>query len=237
MDKLLIDADSIFFKVACVTHNKGEIRKLIRLKFEEIQRYNFSEDMMVAVKGKGNFRKEVYPLYKSNRPDLDADRKVALNYGWDFVLDKYGAIPADNMEADDLVSIWAHEAAKAGVGYTVVGIDKDLLQIPGSHYNFDKKSMRLMGKDDAYRHLMLQCLTGDRTDGIPGIYGIGPKKAEKILTGVSTDNQWNRVRAAWRGHKAGDPMVSHRLLKMLESWEEFEKLKLEIENGSFQTKR
>ena len=41
-------------------------------------------------------------------------------------------------------------------------------------------------------------------------------------------SRWNRVKAAWRGHKAGNPDLSKRLLTMLSSWEEFEDVKSSI---------
>ena len=76
---------------------------------------------------------------------------------------------------------------------------------------------------------MLQCLTGDRSDNIPGIKGIGPKKAERILSGVPMQRRWNRVRSAWRANKAGDPSVAKRLLTMITSWEELDDIKKQIE--------
>ena len=108
------------------------------------------------------------------------------------------------------------------IDYFVVGIDKDLLQIPGNHYNFVKRELRFVDDDEAHLLLMRQCLTGDSADNIPGIRGIGPKKADKLLSGVPKERRWNRVRAAWRAHKAGNPELSLRLLQMLTSFEELE---------------
>jgi 5'-3' exonuclease len=77
---------------------------------------------------------------------------------------------------------------------------------------------------------MLQCLTGDNSDNIPGIKGIGPAKANKVLAGVPMERRYNRVKAAWRKHAAGDVGLSHRLLKMLTSWEEYEEVKQSLPN-------
>ena len=120
-------------------------------------------------------------------------------------------------------------AETANQEYTVAGIDKDLLQITGTHYNFVKKEITEISEDTANLKLMLQCLTGDRSDNIPGIKGIGPKKAEKLLSGVPMQRRWNRVRAAWRANKAGDPDVAKRLLTMITSWEELDDIKKQIE--------
>ena len=84
---------------------------------------------------------------------------------------------------------------------------------------------------------MLQCLTGDSSDNIPGIRGIGPKKADKILSGIPMQRRWNRVRAAWRTHKAGNPITSWRLLKMLETFEELDGIESEIASKTSKRKQ
>tara|TARA_R110000823_G_scaffold80830_1_gene183901 strand:+ start:2401 stop:3222 length:822 start_codon:yes stop_codon:yes gene_type:complete len=226
---LLIDADSIYFKAACITKNKKEINKIIDNLMLEIDSKFFSSETKVAVKGFKNFRYEVYDKYKSNRPDLDKKLKDALSHGYSHMINKYDAIPANGMEADDLVAIWAYEAREMEIPYVVVGIDKDLLQIPGHHYNFNKLTYRFIDDDEAHKLLMIQCLTGDRSDNIPGIKGIGPKKAEKILEGVKTDAMWRYVKKAWSDHNAGDPKISLRLLSMIKTWEEYESIKSSIQ--------
>ena len=224
----LIDADSIYFRIACVQKKKNEIRKGIDYTMNNIMRDTGAEKAMVGLKGKGNFRHEIYDKYKANRKELNEDMRVALRYGHNYMVEKYDGVMAVNMEADDLVAIWAAECREAELDYTVVGIDKDLLQIPGRHYNFVKKTLVDVSPDEGHYNLMLQCLTGDNADNIPGLKGIGPKKAEKILKGVPTERQWNRVKAAWRGHKAGSPELSRRLLEMLTSWEEHESIRSQI---------
>ena len=221
----LIDADSIYFRQACVTKNKKDIRRGIDHVMNEIKRECLSDQLMVAVKGHGNFRKDLYPKYKANRKPQPDDMKEALTYGHDYMCKKWDAVMADGMEADDLVSIWAYEAREAEAAYVIAGIDKDLLQIPGDHYNFAKRTHQFIDDDAGDLNLALQCLTGDGTDNIPGIRGVGPKTAAAILRGIPMPRRWNRVRAAWRQHGAGNPELSRSLLKMLTSWEEYEGIK------------
>ena len=219
---LLIDADSIYFRVAYRTKKKNEIRKGIDDMVKDIMNQCQSDDVIVAVKGRDNFRNAIYPKYKANRKALEPDMKTALNYGHGYMIGKYNAVVADGMEADDLVSIWAAEARAVERDYVVVGIDKDLLQIPGKHYNFNKRTHQVITTDMADLCLMLQCLTGDSTDNIPGLKGIGPAKAKKILDGVPMERRWGRVKAAWRAHKTNNPSLSRALLQMLTSFEETE---------------
>ena len=77
-------------------------------------------------------------------------------------------------------------------------IDKDLLMIPGEHYNFVKKEFQRVEYLQGLKHFYMQCLQGDRSDNIKGIPGIGPKKAESILSGCVTNQaMFNAVRYAY----------------------------------------
>ena len=228
MALVLIDADSIYFQ-ASYRLKKNEVRKKIDEVMQDIEAKSFMADQMVAVKGKGNFRKDLYADYKANRNrEYEPEHKAALNYGHQYMVEKYNAVMADGMEADDLVCIWAHEAREMEENFLIAGIDKDLKQIPGHHYNFNKQEFDFVDDDTANYNLMLQCLTGDSGDNIPGLRGIGPKKAAGIIQGVPMDRRWNRVRAAWRKHGGNNPDLSRRLLEMLKSWEEFEDVKAQI---------
>lgn len=240
MTVMLVDADSIFFKIAYRPASKYKLRqefdKFCREMELEVKNHVhnlFSEDEFVvkyAVKGKGNFRKDVYPEYKANRKELDPEIRERLNYLYQHSIDKWNAVPADGMEADDLVCIWAYEAREKEEQYVICGIDKDLKQIPGNHFNYGKRTWDFVDDDKADLCLMLQALTGDGTDNIPGITGVGPKKAEKILSGKPYGKRWARVKAAWRQSQAGDPNVSLRLLKMITTWEELKDVQKEIES-------
>ena len=223
--RILIDADSVYFKMCCVTKKKQDLRKGIDRKMREIinncQFFEEEVEVKVGIKGKGNYRHNYCATYKGRRPELDQEMKDSLAYCLEYMESKWEAVPAHGMEADDLVCIWAYEAMEDGEPYVMAHIDKDLDQIPGLHYNFDSQKLYDITAEEGHKKLMLQALTGDRTDNIPGIKGIGPKKAEKILEGVPVERMWNRVRAAWRAHKAGNPLVSYNMLRMVQTWEEF----------------
>ena len=238
MTQMLVDMDSIFFKIAYRPNSKYKLRtefdkfcREMELEVRNKLHNDFSDEeftVKYAVKGKGNFRKDLYPEYKSTRKELDPEIKERLNYLYQHAVKKWGAVPADGMEADDLVAIWAYEARAKEEQYIICGIDKDLKQIPGNHFNYGKRTWEFIDDDMANLCLMLQCITGDSTDNIPGIKGIGPKKAERILTNIPYNRRWNRVRAAWRGYGHGDPNLSLDLLRMLTSWEELNDIQKKI---------
>ena len=237
---MFVDTDSIFFKIAYKSKNQSELRKNYnsfcnKMKMEVSDKLvnPFTDQLTIlyAVKGKGNFRKDLTSDYKAKRPELDQKVKDKLNYLHKYAVSK-GAIQADGMEADDLVSIWAHEALENKEEYVICGIDKDLLQIPGHHYNYGKDTWQLINEEEALHNLYIQCLTGDATDNIPGLKGIGPKKAEKILADVPLSRQWNKIKATWKEHRQTKKQLelSHKLLRMLTSWKEYEDIKAYIQS-------
>lgn len=226
----IVDGDSIYFRAACVTKKKNELRKIINDTMKEIEAACFMNDMQVAVKGRNNFRYDVYPKYKAHRPELPQEMKDALTYGHDHMKQRWMAAQADGMEADDLVAIWAYEARELEMPYIIAGIDKDLRQIPGNHYNFAKKTYENISEDDAKLNLYLQTLIGDSSDNIPGIKGVGKKRAANILHGIRPERYEQRCRAAWRKHGVTGYDISLRLLRMIKTWEEYEEITNEISN-------
>ena len=201
---MLVDADSIFFKIAYKTTGEKELRTSYD-KFCRRMKYTIKErlcnhfdteekfNILYAVKGNDNFRKDLYKPYKSNRPTLDKEIKEKLNFLFKYAISQ-GAVPAHGMEADDLVAIWAYEARESEDQYVICG------------------------------------LTGDNTDNIPGLKGIGPKKAEKILQGVPAERRWNMVKKTWRESDASLKQldISYKLLRMLTTWKDYEDIRTHL---------
>jgi DNA polymerase-1 len=140
----------------------------------------------------------------------------------------------DEIEADDIISITADRLKKEGIDYTVVSGDKDMKQVPGKHYwpfakdlenTFDKVSPR-----QAMGMLWKQALTGDMTDGIPGLKGVGPKTAEKILGNLDPldiPTCWAAVVEAYesKGETEADALLTLHLVRLLKDGEYNEKTK------------
>lgn len=126
----------------------------------------------------GSFREKLNPLYKNNRAGIH--RPKHLNFLKDYMTEKYGAIcKYGELEADDLLAMNQNENT------VCCSIDKDMLQFPGHHFNFVKNRYTVVTEEEGNRSLYKQLLTGDNADGIPGLKGVGPKTAEKLLNGVS----------------------------------------------------
>src|SRR5690606_8270854 len=157
---------------------------------------------VILDKGSTSFRNALYDQYKANRPpppdDLvpqfplirDATRAFSLP-----------CIEEDDLEADDLIASYAREATRRGWDVTIVSSDKDLMQLVGKcgepHDGIDggcidmldtMKNQRIdipevIEKFGVPPELVgdVLALMGDSVDNIPGIFGIGPKTASKLI--------------------------------------------------------
>jgi len=183
----ILDADIICYRTGFASEDVsediclGRVTKLVNeIVYQDLQ----CDDYRAYITGKGNYRNElaVTEPYKGNRKDAkrpvhyDAIRKH---------LQRLGAELVEGQEADDAVAI---EATKTG-GW-LVSIDKDLDQVAGWHYNFVKHEEYYVTEEEGLRNLFTQVLTGDRTDNIIGLKGIGPKKAEKLLQDCKTEREY-----------------------------------------------
>ena len=152
---------------------------------EEILFGSQASEYEMFLTGSNNFRKTLYPAYKANRRNVPKPKHIqALRQ---HLIDVEGAVVSDGQEADDELGIrQTHETV-------ICSIDKDLLMIPGRHYNFVKQEHSMVSNAEGRYNFYQQLLTGDRTDNIPGCTGIGPVKAAALLAGCQTKEEYNAV--------------------------------------------
>lgn len=117
---------------------------------------------------------------------------------------------SDGCEADDLMGI-AQCAESAKAGTIIVSLDKDMLMIPGTHYSWhieggppEKRWVREaklqdVSRIEGLRHFYTQMLTGDTSDNIKGVKGIGKVGAARMLSDdtLSEEDMFNIVRDAY----------------------------------------
>lgn len=165
--------------------------------FNEIElKYNITEIKYFFTNCRNNFRKKIDSEYKANRKGksnkwVNKLREYLIDY-----LD--GSYASEEYEADDL--IYYNTQLLDVNDYIICSIDKDLKQIEGLHYDYyqlkkydlegveykERKGFQYVTKKDAENLLFEMMLTGDVSDNIKGIYGIGKKKAEKLLKDKNT---------------------------------------------------
>ncbi|MCO5137465.1 DNA polymerase I [Shinella sp.] len=137
------------------------------------------------------FRNDLYDLYKANRTappeDLIPQFGLIRHATRAFNLP---CIEKEGFEADDLIATYARLAEADGADVTIVSSDKDLMQLVTENVSMydgmkDKQIsipevVEKWGVPPA-KMIDLQSLTGDSTDNIPGVPGIGPKTAAQLL--------------------------------------------------------
>jgi len=94
----------------------------------------------------------------------------------------------EGIEAEDAVSMIAKHHQYTEV--VVAHIDKDLMQIPGLHYNYNTLVASYVSEAEAAKNLFKQVITGDPTDDVPGLVGVGKMGAEKALIAGSTPTDY-----------------------------------------------
>lgn len=143
-----------------------------------LDNYAARDNYEIYLGGPDNFRTEIYPEYKAKRQQ----KPIMYQKVRDHLVDNWGAIVINGMEADDAIGIAACcEEERTPIICTV---DKDLDTIPGIHFNPRTLTEHYVTPDEAIFNLYVQILTGDSVDNIPGCKGIGTKTAQKILTPV-----------------------------------------------------
>lgn len=139
------------------------------------QSYNI-EKYYIFVKGKNNFRYKIFPAYKKNRPQKHPIIDVLNQY----LVETFQAIESHNAEADDYVFSYSQLPEYKG-RVIICSVDKDLLQIPGIHYDYQKNKYHLIDEETAQYNLAIQMIMGDAADGIQGLRGYGPVKAQSLI--------------------------------------------------------
>jgi len=137
------------------------------------------------------FRHEMYADYKANRPPMPDDLAVQIPYIKELV--QAMNIPSfekQGIEADDIIASAAKILEERGHTVVVVSGDKDLLQLVNENTvmwdPMKDKIMDIAAVEEKYNvkpQQLLDCyaLMGDSSDNVPGVPGIGPKTAEKLI--------------------------------------------------------
>ena len=186
----LIDADSIVYIVAW--HHKEEedtISGVYSVKaasdqlVQSILDYSKASTYIGSFSDSTNFRYRHYLFapYKGNRRKKDEWVCKWEPYIKDHLADKWGFVTCPDLEADDVISgLW--HLMQPNDNLVICSPDKDLLQIPGLHYDY-KKNTGIVHIEEQVAQLKLchQMLTGDRTDNIKGIPAIGEVKASALV--------------------------------------------------------
>ena len=209
---LLIDADIVVFRFASafskkettdwggglVTESKINLPKAKQEldKFvDSLKLKTWADKITMCFTDKVNFRYSVLPTYKYNR--AGQDKPELYNTLQSYVRKNYDCKSKPGLEADDVMGIMS--TLDPG-NCCIATIDKDLLQIPGLHYNWNWGRSFECFVEDCDRYFYQQILTGDPGDGYKGIPGIGVVTAQKLLESFDHDNIWSEIVKAYESH-------------------------------------
>lgn len=167
-----------------VEHCLHSVKKTI----EGIMHSVDATEKTIFMTGKANFRDELYDKYKANR---DRTRKPHwFNEIGEYLVQVHHADVVTGVEADDAMG-WAqwkeimNHTSLDDTETVICTLDKDLNMIPGWHYNWvvddGKGMMYCTDENDALMYFIMQWLTGDPADNIPGLPKVGVKTAQKIM--------------------------------------------------------
>tara|TARA_Y100000593_G_scaffold37340_1_gene72443 strand:- start:14436 stop:15284 length:849 start_codon:yes stop_codon:yes gene_type:complete len=198
---LIVDGLNLAFRWK---HQKKEFFKVEYVRTIEslAKSYNCGE-IVVLGDGGSDYRKEIDPEYKANRKERYADqteeeKQEFLNFLGEFQKTVelcnekgYLTIKYNGVEADDIAAVICQAREELGLEEIwLVSSDKDwdlLVNENISRFSTVTRKETTMGNWDEHydfepdKYLTFKCLTGDKGDNVPGVNGIGPKRASSLI--------------------------------------------------------
>ena len=173
----------------------GFSRMLVKLMEEQTPEY---AAMVFDAKGP-TFRHKIYKEYKANRPPMPEDMSVQIPYIKDITAGfNFSVIEMTGYEADDLIGTLAYIAEEAGFSVIMVTGDKDFLQLvtvnsiiwdPMKDMKIDVDVVRETYGIEPHQMIDVMGLSGDTSDNIPGVPGIGQKTALSLIQNFGSMEQ------------------------------------------------
>ena len=166
------------------------------------QSYKCGNIIITADWGSSSYRKAILPEYKQNRKDkyatqTEAEKKAFADFFDEYegtlelLAESYTVLRYQGVEADDLAAHLVKEKDKYGLDEIwLVSSDRDwdlLIQEGVSRFSYvTRKEVTIYNWSEHYNvtpeeYISFKCLTGDKGDNVPGITGIGPKRAEQLI--------------------------------------------------------
>jgi DNA polymerase I len=141
--------------------------------------------------GRKSFRTEMYPEYKAHRPPTPEDLQIQMPY-FRRIVEAMGwpVLSIAGVEADDVIATLVTTAGLEQIPTTILSADKDLMQLVDDRVEmYDSLSQRTYHRSEVIEKFGVPperiadylALTGDASDNIPGLEGVGDKTAAKLL--------------------------------------------------------
>jgi DNA polymerase I len=204
----LLDAYSIIYRayfafmgrhlVAPDGTNVSALFGFFRSFFTVLDEYHPGTVSVVLDSAVPTFRHEMYSDYKATREKAPQDLHAQVPM-IEEILEAMGVsvLRQERMEADDIIATLAQGCIERDQPCVIISGDKDLLQLlegPVRMLRPEKGGFQLIGREDVFDIWGVEAdqivdylsLTGDQADNIPGVKGIGPKTAARLLQKFGT---------------------------------------------------
>ena len=186
MKTALIDADIVAYRCSASCEKQGTVvepPEVAIMRVDDLMQRILHEtaayDYQAFLTGSNNFRYKYNVDYKANRKDTK--KPEYLEQAREHLVVHWKAQVTDGHEADDSMGI---EQTKSPDTTIICTIDKDLLQVPGQHYNFIKQEFKTVSPKEGLFNFYWQTIMGDKSDNIFGFDGLArttiPKKLEPL---------------------------------------------------------
>ncbi len=164
--------------------------------------YNCGNVIITADWGSSSYRKEILPEYKQNRKDkyatqTEEEKQAFIDFFEEYeetlelLAEEYQVLRFKGVEADDLAAHLVKRKKDYGLeDVWLISSDRDwdlLIQDGVSRFSYvTRKEVTIDNWSEHYNvspeeYISFKCLTGDKGDNVPGINGIGPKRAEGLI--------------------------------------------------------
>lgn len=206
MDLYLIDGHSYFYRafhaIRNLSNSKGVPTNAIfgftNMLFKLVRERKPDAIAVVMDSPGPTERHKIYEQYKAQRPETPGDLISQIPH-LKKIISAFNirSFEMPGLEADDIICSIAKKAAAEGLNVYILTGDKDMMQVVGSNIRIydPMKELLIEDKDVVERYGVppsrmaeLMALTGDTSDKIPGVKGIGEKTAKELLSETSLDD-------------------------------------------------
>ncbi len=164
--------------------------------------YNCGRIIITADWGSSTYRREILPEYKQNRKDkyaeqTEEEKQAFIDFFEEYeetlelLAEEYEVLRYKGVEADDLAAHLVKKKKQYGLEEIwLISSDRDwdlLIQEGVNRFSYvTRKEVTINNWNEHYNvspeeYISFKCLTGDKGDNVPGINGIGPKRAEQLI--------------------------------------------------------
>lgn len=161
---------------------QGKLTEYVLKVLNNIEKYFDILSLYIFIKGKNNFRKQLYPEYKANRKEVNP----LINKLYDYFKIAHQAIESENAESEDYVYTLSKKIDNNGI---IVSNDHDLDEIPGIHYMYKKDVWKKVSIQEARMAKYQKLIVSESGDNVNLAKGLGIKHFEKFYNSNMTNEE------------------------------------------------